>query len=41
MPVILDSIKCDTMTEEQLHYFINGVMRGMNLCIDILKEERA
>lgn len=41
MSVILDSIKCDTMTEEQLHYFINGVMRGMNLCIDILKEERA
>ena len=41
MPVVLDSIKCDTMTEEQLHYFINGVMKGMNLCIDILKEERA
>ena len=40
MSVILDSIKCDTMTEEQLHYFINGVMRGMNVCIDILKEER-
>lgn len=41
MSVVLDSIKCDTMTEEQLHYFINGVMKGMNLCIDILKEERA
>lgn len=40
MPVVLDGIKCDTMTEEQLHYFINGVMKGMNLCIDILKEER-
>lgn len=40
LPVVLDSIKCDTMTEEQLHYFINGVMKGMNLCIDILKEER-
>lgn len=40
MSVVLDSIKCDTMTEEQLHYFINGVMKGVNLCIDILKEER-
>ena len=40
MSIVLDSIKCDTMTEEQLHYFINGVMKGMNLCIDILKEER-
>ena len=40
MSVILDSIKCNTMSEEQLHYFIEGVMRGMNICVDILKEER-
>lgn len=41
MSVVLDSIKCDTMNKEQLHYFASGVERGMNLCIDILKEERA
>ena len=40
MPVVLDSIKCDTMSDEQLHYFVSGVEKGMKLCIDILKEER-
>lgn len=40
MSVVLDSIKCDTMNKEQLHYFVSGVIKGMNLCIDILREER-
>ena len=41
MPVVLNSIECDTMSNEQLHYFASGIERGMKLCIDILKEERA
>lgn len=41
MSVVLDSIKCDTMNKEQLHYFVSGVERGMKVCVDILKEERA
>lgn len=40
MPVVLDGIKCDTMSDEQLHYFVSGVEKGMKLCVDILKEER-
>ena len=38
--VILDSIKCDSMTEEQLHYFKQGLKFGLMTSIDILKEEK-
>jgi hypothetical protein len=40
LPIILESIKCDTMSDEQFHYFISGVEKGMKLCVDILREER-
>lgn len=39
MPFILGSIKCDTMTPEQLAYFRSGVCKGMEVCVDILTEE--
>lgn len=39
MPIILDSIKCDTMTPEQIAYFRSGVGKGIEVCIDILTEE--
>lgn len=39
IPIILDSIKCDTMTPEQIAYFRSGVGKGMEVCIDILSEE--
>lgn len=38
--VIIDSIKCDSMTEEQLHYFKQGLKFGLMTAIDILKEEK-
>ena len=38
--VILDSIKCDSMTEEQLHYLKQGLKFGLMTAIDILKEEK-
>ena len=38
--VILDSIQCDSMTEEQLHYFKQGLKFGLTTAIDILKEEK-
>lgn len=39
MPIILDSIQCNTMTPEQIAYFRSGVGKGMEVCIDILSEE--
>lgn len=39
MPIILESIKCDTMTPEQLAYFRSGVGKGMEVSVDILTEE--
>lgn len=39
MPIILESIKCDTMTPEQLAYFRSGVCKGMEVSVDILTEE--
>lgn len=38
--VILDSIQCQSMTEEQLHYFKQGLKIGLMSAIDILKEEK-
>lgn len=38
--VILDSIQCESMTEEQLHYFKQGLKFGLMTAIDILKEEK-
>lgn len=38
-PIILDSIKCDTMTPEQMAYFKSGVGKGIKVCVDILSEE--
>ena len=38
--VILDSIQCHSMTEEQLHYFKQGLKIGLMSAIDILKEEK-
>ena len=39
IPIILDSIRSDSMTPEQLAYFRSGVGKGMSVCIDILSEE--
>ena len=39
MSIILESIKCNTMTPEQFAYFRSGVGKGMEACIDILTEE--
>lgn len=39
MPIILDSIRCETMTPEQMAYFRSGVGKGMEACVDILTEE--
>ena len=38
--VILDSIQCESMTEEQLHYFKQGLKYGLMSAIDIIKEEK-
>lgn len=38
--VILDSIQCESMTDEQLHYFKQGLKYGLMSAIDILKEEK-
>ena len=38
--IILDSIQCESMTEEQLHYFKQGLKFGLMGAIDILKEEK-
>lgn len=39
MPIILNSIKCPTMSPEQIAYFRSGVRKGIEVCIDILTEE--
>lgn len=38
--VILDSVQCESMTDEQLHYFKQGLKYGLMSAIDILKEEK-
>lgn len=38
--VILNSVQCESMTEEQLHYFKQGLKYGLMSAIDILKEEK-
>ena len=40
LPIIVDSIKCDTMTYTEQNYFKKGVELGLKTAIDILKEER-
>ena len=40
LPIILESIKCDTMTYTEQNYFKSGVEVGLKTAIDILKEER-
>jgi hypothetical protein len=40
MPIILESIKCDTMTCIEQNYFRSGVELGLKTAIDILREER-
>ena len=40
MPIILESIKCDTMTYTEQNYFRSGVELGLKTAIDILREER-
>ena len=39
IPIVLESIKCKTMTNAELAYFKSGVGKGMELCINILTEE--
>ena len=40
LPIILESIKCDTMTYTEQNYFKSGVELGLKTAIDILREER-
>lgn len=40
LPIIVESIKCDTMTNMEQNYFKSGVELGLKTAIDILKEER-
>lgn len=40
MPIILESIKCDTMTYTEQNYLKSGVELGLKTAIDILREER-
>lgn len=39
-PIILESIKCDTMTDVELAYYKRGIEDGMKLFIDILSDEQ-
>lgn len=39
IPVILESIKSDTMSDEAIHYFKCGVESGMKECVNILEDE--
>ena len=41
MPIILESIKSETMFDTDMKYFKSGVELGLKTAIDILKEERA
>ena len=40
IPIIIDSIKCSTMSDVELNYFKDGVKKGMMVSIDILRDER-
>lgn len=40
LPIIVESIKCDTMTNMEQNYFKSGVELGLKTAIDILREER-
>ena len=40
MPIILESIKCDTMSYTEQNYLKSGVELGLKTAIDILREER-
>ena len=40
IPIILESIKSDTIMDIELNYFKSGVEMGLQTAIDILKEER-
>lgn len=40
LPIIVESIKCDTMTVVEQKYFKSGVVLGLKTAIDILREER-
>ena len=40
LPIIIESIKCDTMTVVEQNYFKSGVELGLKTAIDILREER-
>ena len=40
LPIIVKSVKCDTLTEKELFYLKNGIEIGLKNAIDILREER-
>jgi hypothetical protein len=40
LPIIIESIKCDSMTVVEQNYFKSGVELGLKTAIDILREER-
>jgi hypothetical protein len=40
MPIILESMKSDTMLDVEMNYFKSGVEKGLITAIEILKEER-
>lgn len=40
LPIIIESIKCDTMTVVEQNYFKSGVELGLKTAINILREER-
>ena len=39
IPIITESISCDTMTDEELYHFTCGVEAGLKTAMDILQEE--
>lgn len=39
MPIILESMKSDTMLDSEMNYFKSGVEKGLITAIEILKEE--
>lgn len=40
LPIIIESIQCDTMTVVEQNYFKSGVELGLKTAINILREER-
>jgi hypothetical protein len=40
IPIILESMKSDTMLDVEMNYFKSGVEKGLITAIEILKEER-